>query len=294
MTPTEPAEVGAYSRREVDDKTEQALRDAKAYAENAENIKRGIIDVGAVPLRTSRTGARIEWDGVNGFVQYDQSGNPVNWFNLDGELYATNGYFTGTVNAKAGYFGDNLSLVNGKLRITRPDGAVWMQDGVVRQDYNISGFDPRMTDLLSFVNNPGYKSSAIKSFEDVFYESANAEFIDGRSSDHNDIRDSSYGYTFRYQRYEFIHSARYIVFGYRVVNNSAVGQHRIRAYSGSTLLGELICDRYSGYAPLTIDLGTPTYDRITIDIRLGWNRAWMDRDQYLRFRFNRVYLTDFL
>src|SRR5699024_2688709 len=53
MTPTTPAEVNAYNKKQVDDKAEQALRDAKAFSENANNINKGVIDVGAIPLRTS-------------------------------------------------------------------------------------------------------------------------------------------------------------------------------------------------------------------------------------------------
>lgn len=189
---------------------------------------------------------------------------------------------------------DRVTIDDRSISITRPDGAVWMQDGLVHQDYTVSGFDPHMTDLLSFVNNPGYKSSAIKSFSDQFYETANAEFIDGRSPDHNDIRSSSHDYTFRFQRYEFIHAARYIVFGYRVANNSVVGEHRICIYDGNTKLARIDCDRYSGYTPVIIDLGKPTYERKNLDLRLGWARAGMDREQYIRFRINRVYLTDYV
>src|SRR5690606_1224530 len=80
---------------------------------------------------------------VNDQFIVDSNGN----VKFAGHLEGASGSFTGTVNAKAGYFGDNLSLVNGKLRITRPDGAAWIQDGVVRQDFTISGFDPYHWDL---------------------------------------------------------------------------------------------------------------------------------------------------
>src|SRR5699024_3117757 len=99
MTPTTPAEVDAYTKQQVDNKDSgvlssaktdatnkanaaqsaaeeeaqrkaaQALADAKAFSKNASNITEGVINVGAIPLRTSITGARLEWDGVNGLVQ---------------------------------------------------------------------------------------------------------------------------------------------------------------------------------------------------------------------------------
>src|SRR5690625_3406997 len=131
MTPTTPEEVNAYSKQQVDDKAEQALKDAKAFAENADNIKEGVIDVGAIPLRTSLTGARLEWDGVNGLVQYSSDGEPVSWLDLDANAHFANAFLSGRVEAQEGFFGENMRLVDGKLEIVRPDGAIWMQDGLV-------------------------------------------------------------------------------------------------------------------------------------------------------------------
>src|SRR5699024_1686155 len=113
MSPTTPEEVNAYNKSKVDKKdesvyqdgtiyadqkaaeearlkAEQALKDAKAFSENADNINKGVIDVGAVPLRTSATGARLEWDGVNGLIQYDSSGNAVSWLDLDANAHFAN------------------------------------------------------------------------------------------------------------------------------------------------------------------------------------------------------------
>ena len=324
MSPTEAQEIGAetpqgaqskadqalssanqytqnytYSRQKIDQDIAEALDEAKAYSENAENIKRGIIDVGAVPLRTSRTGARIEWDGVNGFVQYDQSGNPVNWFNLDGELYATNGYFTGTVNAKAGYFGDNLSLVNGKLRITRPDGAVWLQDGMTLSDYMVSGYDPHLMDASIHDGGLG----AAKAFIDLDgWYTGELGMLDGRYDGFRDIRDPDYGWTVRFQRYEFVHTARYLRFSYQIARNNKVPEHRVRIYEMGTVP--------SGYDPIyyhetypygdrglkeiIIDMGVPSYEVRIIDFRLGWNKGSSNMDDWMRFRIPRVVQTDYL
>lgn len=147
MTPTTPEEVDAYNKQQVDkkdedalneakedatqkannaqseaerkaaedalEKAEQALADAKAFAKNAENITEGVVDVGAVPLRTSATGARLEWDGVNGFMQYDSAGKPVSWFNLDGDGYLSNITVSGRVEALEGFFAGELRGVSG-------------------------------------------------------------------------------------------------------------------------------------------------------------------------------------
>src|SRR5699024_1284363 len=146
MTPTTPEEVNAYTKKQVDDKAEQALKDAKAFAKNAENITDGVIDVGAVPLRTSLTGARLEWDGVNGLVQYSSDGEPVSWLDLDANAHFANAFLSGRVEANEGYFGDNIRLRDGNMEIIRPDGAVSMSDGMIRDSQAINGIDPMFMD----------------------------------------------------------------------------------------------------------------------------------------------------
>src|SRR5690625_7503615 len=70
--------------------------------------------------------------------------NPVSWLNLEAELYFKDAYLSGRVEAKEGYFGDNLRLVDGKIQIQRPDGAVWMQDGLVKSNYSVFPQIPEM------------------------------------------------------------------------------------------------------------------------------------------------------
>src|SRR5699024_8911869 len=165
MTPTTPEEVNAYNKQQVDRKAQeeakkeaeekmaQALKDAKAFSENADNISKGHIDVGAIPLRTSVTGARLEWDGVNGLVQYDSEGNAVSWLDLDANAHFANAFLSGRIEALEGYFGDNLQLKGGKIQIIRPDGVVSMDDGMIQQDYSVSSFDPYDMDYMSYEGN---------------------------------------------------------------------------------------------------------------------------------------------
>src|SRR5699024_9920917 len=272
MTPTTPEEVNAYSKKQVDDKTEQALKDAKAFAENADNIKEGIIDVGAIPLRTSITGARLEWDGVNGLVQYDMQGNPVSWLDLDANAHFANAFLSGRVEALEGYFGKNQNVTIGDdgLTIKRPDGATWMQNGMVHQDYNVSSFDPYDMDYMNYEGT--ISSVAFTSFRG-FYRVHRRVIIGGDGF--NDIRDPSKGYTIRFTTYEFIHSARYLVIGYRKAINSSNPRHQVRVYNGSTLLYTEWHDRGGSpsYAPITLDLGIPTYERLRYELRVGVIRA---------------------
>src|SRR5699024_1149055 len=129
MTPTTPEEVNAYNKKQVDDKAEQALKDAKAFSKNAEHITEGAIDVGAIPLRTSKTGARLEWDGVNGLVQYDSEGNAVSWLDLDANAHFANAFLSGRVEAESGYFKGELRAASGVLGdVTVTDGDFNLQD----------------------------------------------------------------------------------------------------------------------------------------------------------------------
>lgn len=314
MTPTTPQEVDAYTKQQVDSKDQsiyqnsaaytdqksqaeaaQALADAKAFSRNARNITEGVIDVGAIPLRTSVTGARLEWDGVNGLVQYNALGEPVSWLDLDANAHFANAFLSGRVEANSGHFGKNKRVTIGDdgLTIQRPDGATWMQNGIVHQDYTVGGFDPLQVDG---VTHKGFRYADAIQYYNKFYRSDWLSRIDGTETDYTDIRDESKGYTISFHTYEVIHSARYIVFGMRSANNSnQPSQFRVRAYDGSIMLGSIDLDRYSGYSPLIIDLGVPTYERVAINLRIGFLRQWKNTPQdEIAFRINRIYLTDVL
>src|SRR5690625_65873 len=88
---------------------------------DADRLSSGIIDVGRVPLRTSVSGARIEWDGVNGLVQYDTNNNVVTHLSLDGD--AT---FSGHLEGASGSFhGAVTSYVpNTNLKVDIRDGSI--------------------------------------------------------------------------------------------------------------------------------------------------------------------------
>lgn len=128
MSPTEAIEVGAETPQGAQNKADQAEQNAKEYSEDAGNIMRGIIDVGAVPLRTSVTGARIEWDGANGLVQYDQKGDPVSWLDLSGNAHFENAYLSGEV------VSESFSLWSDKVNID--------DDGITVQEADFFTKDP--------------------------------------------------------------------------------------------------------------------------------------------------------
>lgn len=268
---------------------------------DADRLKTGIVDVGAVPLRTSKTGARIEWDGVNGLVQYDRDGKPMSWLDLEGNAHLANAYLSGRIEALEGFFGENMRLADGKLEIVRPDGAVWIRDGMVANDFAISGFDPHFMDQW----NSDYDSADAFYPYNGFYQAVIGE-LDGRGRTddggtvYDDIRDSSRDYTIRFQRYEFVHSARYLLIGYRIARNNAVGEHRIGVYeeesppSGydAVKYTERFAKGQTGIQEIIIDLGKPSYEVRVIDFRIGWVKSWNDKDDLIRFRMNRIVQTD--
>ena len=308
LSPTEPSEIGAYNKKEVDDKAEQALKDAKAYAENADNIKSGVIDVGAVPIRTSMTGARIDWDGVNGLVQYDMQGNPVSWINLEAEAYFKDAYLSGRVEAKEGYFGDNLRLVDGKIQIQRPDGAVWMQDGLVKSNYSVFPQIPEMKGVAVWNGVNSHWAFFVQLQQLLFVQSEMFGGLDGRGIDDvipgnqvTDVRDSSYRWSVRYQRFWYVHNARYLRVRYQIANHSRVGKHAVDLYeveentSGKAVDNRFIFEKGDyGEKELIADLGIPTYESRGVDFRIGWTKSWNDKNEFVRFRILTIEQTDYV
>src|SRR5690625_4535416 len=90
---------------------------------DADRLSSGIIDVGQVPLRTSVSGARIEWDGVNGLVQYDANNDVVTHLSLDGD--AT---FSGHLEGATGTFGE----------VTAVDGDFFFEDSSSEMKYGVT------------------------------------------------------------------------------------------------------------------------------------------------------------
>src|SRR5699024_9464298 len=118
--------------------------DEKVIAD-ADRLKDGIVDVGAVPLRTSQTGARIEWDGVNGLVQYDRDEEPSSWIDLEGNAHFANAFLSGRIEALEVYFGKDGTIRitdSGGVEIVRPDVVVSMTNGMAKNSYTVVGNDP--------------------------------------------------------------------------------------------------------------------------------------------------------
>jgi phage minor structural protein len=109
-------------KKSAQKKADDAEQAAKTFAENASNIKRGILDVAAVMLHTAPNGARITFDGVNGIVQWDAAGNVVAQLGLDGtakfagDISGAKGTFTGALSTLQDILvGRNISMQGGGI-----------------------------------------------------------------------------------------------------------------------------------------------------------------------------------
>ncbi|GGJ50904.1 phage tail spike protein [Virgibacillus salexigens] len=302
MTPTTPEEVNAYNKQQVDKKAEQTLKDAKAFSKNANNISEGVIDVNAIPIRTSVTGARIEWDGVNGLVQYNSKGEPVSWIDLAASAHFANAFLSGRIEALEGFFGDNLRLRDGKLEMVREDGAVSISSGMVRNGLTVVGNDPH------FMTSGNAETGAFQSFvpggttESTSFHiyGATKGSLDGRglsgiNMEYYDVRDALGALAF--QKYHFIHSARYLVFRFRKYSGSKISVHVMEGSSDDTndrLYFEILENGTSGVEEFQVDLGVPDFKLRTVTFKIGWTHGWGDRMEFVRFIMERVFLTDFL
>src|SRR5699024_10928125 len=84
--------------------------------------------------------------------------------NLDRELtedvFMNSDGITGQTNPEkyARLNDEGLVIQGGAIKIIRPDGAVWMQDGLTQQDYAVSGFDPHLMDVGRSPGTTTYKA----------------------------------------------------------------------------------------------------------------------------------------
>lgn len=287
------------------EKAEEARRQAEEFAENASNIKKGIIDVGSVPIRTAANGARIQWDGTNGLVQYDSKGNPVSWLDLKGNSRFVNAYLSGEIHAKRGVLGDGNVIIDDKgVRIVRPDGAIAMQNGLSNNDHPVFSSDPhymtggrvKRSGVRFEAFRPGgtYIHNATQIYGGV-KGSLDGRGLDGSLEDYEDVRDGIRAVAFN--KYEFTHSARYLVFRFRKYAGAKFSVHVMKNTSDNIndrLYFELLEKDVEGLKNFIVDLGVPQYNTRVVTFKIGWTSSWGNRMENMRFVMEKVYLTDFV
>ncbi|MFU0790642.1 MAG: hypothetical protein ACFWT6_11885 [Virgibacillus proomii] len=297
-----------HANKVSQEKAEEARKQAEAFSKNASNISEGIFDVGSVPIRTAANGARIQWDGTNGFVQYDSNGNPVSWLDLKGNSRFVNTYLSGEIHAKRGVLGDGNVIIDDQgVKIVRPDGAIAMQNGLMNNAYAVSADDPYyMTTTKNEVPGAevgpvfipgglyGYKFRARSWYVCLKYS---ADGSMRKDTGYLDVRDGLNAVAF--QRYEFVHCARYLIFHYWPHADS--GKHSLHVVNGSSdkkedrIYFQLIEKGTSGIQKCVIDLGKPTFKKRDVTFKIGWVAAWTPSpDEEIIFRMKSVIQTDVL
>jgi len=189
-----------------------------------------------------------------------------------------------------------LNINDGAINIKRPDGAIWMQDGLVHQDYAVTGADPHRMDEKT--GPSGWHPA----FEDYLsgagsYYSADVEELDGTEQYSEDIRDSNKGYTINFQRYYFLHSSRYFVIRFQPsTRTTGLERMRTRVYDGSQQLfsRDFEESEYGTFYRLIVDMGKPDFEEKKYDLRIGFLRQWKKSGSppLMAFRISRTYLTD--
>lgn len=273
--------------------------DEKVIAD-ADRLKEGIVDVGAVPLRTSQTGARIEWDGVNGLVQYNRDEEPKSWLDLEGNAHFENAYISGRIEALEGYIGDNISITDdGGIEIVRDDGAISSENGMISGGEPLTPYDPH------YMRMGRHENGSFKAFTDVYdsWWRAEASTLDGRGEkgttgvDYEDRRDEMNAVVF--QRYTFIHKARYMVFDFQ--KNSSSGVFSVHIMKGTSVdedervyFEKLEKTSSSKKYSFIVDLGTPNFKEKDFSLKIGWTKSWIDKGEFIIFRILKSYQTDFI
>src|SRR5699024_7277162 len=207
---------------------------------------------------------------------------------------------TGRIEADAGYFGDNIRLRDGKMEIVRPDNAVAMSDGLLRDSPSISGINPMFMGSRVMITPGGTSSSDAFYVSDGYFD-ALARQLAGRNSGWRDVTDGNYRSSIRIQRYYFVHSARYFILTYRSKKDTSAGRNNLHRHialiydkDDNKLVDHNVPTNTTETVDLIVDLGVPDFKNKWLDFRVGWATGWGKGGDHIRFRINNVVQTDFI
>lgn len=245
---------------------------------------------------------KVSKDGVINAIEMSPETTKfgANRVEFAGHIFGKDATFNGRLEAKEGYFGDNIRLRNGKMEIVRPDGAVSMTDGMIKESQAVGGFDPM------FMGNQVWSSGSETTRSTAFpvisgYFQNNVGALDGRLSGFSDVRNSNYRSSIRIQRYSFTHIARYFVLTYRSQRSTDAGMNNLHRHLAliydsvdNKLVDHEVPENTTETVDLIVDLGVPDYTSKWLDFRIGWAASWGNADDHIRFRINSVVQTDFI
>lgn len=210
-----------------------------------------------------------------------------------------NNQFVVDANGKVTIGNNRVTISENGFQITRPDGAIAMNNGIMSNAYNVNSYDPH------YMTAGKNEHSSFPSFNTLvgspsWYTAVKGE-LDGRgiagyNLKYQDVRDALGALAF--QQYEFIHSARYLVFSYW--KNGSAGKHSLHVVNGTSdktadrIYFETIEANRSGVIDCVIDLGKPNYRKRNVTFKIGWTHGWGGQSEIIMFRMVRVIQTDVL
>ncbi len=292
---------------------EVALKASETVVNSLEN--RVSAAEGELRVLPGEINAKVSKDGIIGALNLTPETALIDFkrVKMTGELEAKhikslkglniNDQFIVDANGKITIGNQRVTIDDKGIQIRRPDGAIAVDNGLMHNAYSVSGNDPH------YMKRGKATGGATSPFYfKAFQEYSGSTFIgykgmlDGRGDPndfqtYSDVRDSNTnGIVF--QRYEYIHSARYFVVSLQVA--SGAGTFAVMLFNDgsdnltSRVYYKRIESTFSGEQLCVVDLGKPTYTRKEMHMKFGWTHGMGPASEKIEFRVQRVIQTDFI
>ncbi|RST59717.1 hypothetical protein D5F11_011485 [Siminovitchia terrae] len=289
---------------------------AKASKTVVDSLEKRVTSAeGELKVLPGEINAKVSKDGIIGALNLTPETALIDFkrVKMTGELEAKhikslkglniNDQFIVDANGKVTIGNQRVTIDDKGIQIRRPDGAVAVDNGLMHNAYSVSGNDPH------YMKRGKATGGATSPFYfKAFQEYSGSTFIgykgmlDGRGDPndfqtYSDVRDTNTnGIVF--QRYEYIHSARYFVVSLQVA--SGAGAFAVMLFNDgsdnltSRVYYKRIESTFSGEQLCIVDIGKPTYSRKEMHMKFGWTHGMGPASEKIEFRVQRVIQTDFI
>lgn len=290
---------------------------AKASQSTVDTLNRRVSTAESeLKLLPGEINAKVSKDGVIGAINATPERLLIDFdkVKMTGELEArhikslaglnVNDQFKVDSQGKVTIGNDKVVIDDKSIRIMRPDGAISMQDGLMDTAFIVSGNDPHyMTagkvkgsniTMQAFRPGGNYYLAATHIYGGT-KGNLDGRGLDGTNEAYLDVRDSLGAVAF--QKYEFRHSTRYLVFRFRKYAGAKFSVHVVNGISDKTsdrIYFEILERDFAGIKTFVCDLGKPKFNTREVTFKIGWTHSWGSRQENMRFIMESVYLTDFV
>ncbi|MCJ7839986.1 hypothetical protein MUB24_03465 [Lederbergia sp. NSJ-179] len=262
---------------------------------------------GELKVLPGQINAKVSKDGVIGALNLTPETALIDFkrVKMTGELEAKhikslkglniNNQFVVDANGKVTIGNQRITIDDKGIQIRRPDGAVAMDDGMMHNAYSVSGNDPHY--MKAGISAGKYRYRAFKTDEGTTWYCIKGT-LDGRGDpDDADVRDPTSG-AMVFQRYEYIHSARYFVLSLWVPGSA--GKFSVHFFKDNSdnlnnrLYWKILEKDFAGEHLCIVDVGKPSFTRKEMYVKFGWANSWGPASEKVEFRIQRVIQTDFV